>query len=195
MGYEAHDGPGPDTARALPAFRRYADAVRDSNGVRYADAIRYADSGSLPDRARPAPAGRFPRAGWYPDADTGIYPVLDGYPGCQGYAGEPPAAGADRQPAGPPEIAHDPAHPAPAGDPAVRTELAGSPAAGPQPGRLARLRPDRWIVACGGLAATVAVVVAFATAGGSPTANTARTAQTAPAHAALPGCASPGAGR
>jgi hypothetical protein len=146
-----------------------------------------------------ADSGRFPRAEWYPDADTGTYPVLDGYPGHQGYAGEPPAPAADRRPARPPEVDHDRARPVPAGYPLVLRELAGSPAEGPSPGRLARLRPDRWILAGGGLAAMVAVVVAFATAGGSA-ANTAKTAQTATAqtataHAVLPGCVSPRAGR
>ena len=140
---------------------------------------------------RYADSGRFPGAGCYPDADTGIYRVLDGYAGYQRYAGEPPAPAADRGPARPLEVNHDPAHPAPA----------GSPAAGPPPGRLARLRLDRWIVAGGGLAATVAVLVAFATAGGSAASNTAKTAdtvmtaQTATARAALSGCVSPGAGR
>ena len=156
-----------------------------------------------------ADSGRFPPAGWYPDADTGIYPVLDGSAGCQTHAGEPPAPGADSRPARPtvdrlpvrpPEVDHDPAHPAPAGYPPMLGELAGSPAAGPPPGRLARLQLDRWILAVGGLAATVAVIVAFATAGGSATADTAKTAQTATARtatarAALPGCVPPRAGR
>ena len=156
---------------------------------------------------RYADSGRFPRAGWYPDADTGIYPVLDGYAGDQRYAGEPPAPAADHRPARPPELNHDPAYPALAGYlPALR-ELAGSPAAGPPPGRLARLRLDRWILAGGGLAATVAVLVAFATADGSAAANNAKTADTAKsahtvmtaqtetARAALSGCVSPAAGR
>jgi len=82
----------------------------------------------------------------------------------------------------------------------VRREPAGSPTADPPHGRLARLRPDRWILAAGGLAAAVAVIVAFATAGGSATADTAKTAQTATAHTAtvradLPGCIPPRAGR
>jgi hypothetical protein len=152
-----------------------------------------------------ADSGRFPPTRWYPDADTGIYPVLDGYAGYQMDADEPPAPeadrrsarppGADRRPARPPEVDHDPARPAPAGYPRVLSELAGSPAAGPPPGRVARLRPDRWILAVGGLAATVAVIVAFATAGGSAAANTAQPANTATAHTALPGCVPPGAGR
>jgi hypothetical protein len=156
-----------------------------------------------------ADSGRFPPTGWYPDADTGIYPVLDGSTGYQGYAGEPPAPrvdcrparpAVDRVPARPPEVDHDPAHPAPAGYLPTLGELTGSPAMGPPPGRLARLPLDKWILAVGGLAATVAVIVAFATAGGSATADTAKTAQTATAHtattrAALPGCVSPRAGR
>ena len=156
-----------------------------------------------------ADSGRFPPTAWYPDADTGIYPVLGGYADYPGYAGEPPApeadrrparpAGADRLPARPPEVDHDPARSAPAGYPPSHREPAGSPA-DPPPGRLARLRPDRWILAAGGLAATVAVIVAFATAGGSATANTAKPAHTSTAHtstarAAPPGCVSPRAGR
>ena len=134
---------------------------------------------------RYADSGRFPRAGWYPDADTGIYTVLDGYGGDQRYAGEPPAPAADHRPARPPELNHDPAYPAPAGYLPAR------------PGRL----PG------GGLAATVAVLVAFATADGSAAANNAKTADTAKsahtvmtaqtetARAALSGCVSPWAGR
>jgi hypothetical protein len=188
MDYAEHDG--PRAAATSGAF--WPSGPHSANGVRYAD------------------SGRFPRAGWHPDADTGIYPVLDGYPGHQRFAGEPPAPGAHQRLARPPELDHDQAHLAPVGYPPARRapagyppalgELAGFPAAGPPPGRLARLRPDRWILAIGGLAAAVAVIVAFATAGGSTTANTAKTAQTATTrtattHAVLPGCVWPRAGR
>jgi hypothetical protein len=198
MDYAEHDGPRAGATSG--AF--WPSGPHSSNGVRYAD------------------SGRFAPTDWYPDADTGIYPVLDGYPGYQRYAGEPPAPGAHQRPVRPPELDHDPAHlapvgylpahlapvgylparQAPAGYLPVRDELAGSLAAGPPPGRLARLRPDRWILAIGGLAAAVAVIVAFATAGGSTTANTAKTAQTATTrtattHAVLPGCVWPRAGR
>jgi hypothetical protein len=88
-------------------------------------------------------------------------------------------------------VGYPPARLAPAGYPPPLGELADFTAADPPPGRLARLRPDRWILAIGGLAAAVAVIVAFATAGGSAT-NTAKTAQTATTriattHAVLPG--------
>jgi hypothetical protein len=61
----------------------------------------------------------------------------------------------------------------------------------PLAARLARLRPDRWILAGGGLAATVAVIVAFTTAGGSTATPGARTAQTATLHTIQPACVSP----
>jgi hypothetical protein len=51
----------------------------------------------------------------------------------------------------------------------------GYPAEATVARRLARLRPDRWIIAGGGHAAAVAVVIAFATAGTSTAARPATT--------------------
>jgi hypothetical protein len=65
----------------------------------------------------------------------------------------------------------------------------GYPAAAGLGSRLAGLRADRWIIAGGSLAATVAVVVAFATAGGSATAHPATT-RTAATHVTQPACVS-----
>jgi hypothetical protein len=75
-------------------------------------------------------------------------------------------------------------------------------------GRIVRLRPDRWLIAGGGLAAATAVVVAFVMAGGSgsaampgsaarPGSGTAQTAtmQSAAAHASPPVCVTPAPGR
>ncbi len=56
--------------------------------------------------------------------------------------------------------------------------------------RMARLRPDRWIVVGGSLAAAAAVIVAFVTSGGS-----AATTRTATVHVAQSACASPVPGR
>lgn len=183
MEYGEHDGPGASSAWA---FRR--------PGPANADGVRYADSGLLPDRTLPAgdgrpdggtcsrggghvPAdGRFPRVAWYPDADTGTYPVLDWHAGYERYAGDRsarPGAPAGERPltrpyAGP----ADPRQARPADD-AIEPPLTA---------RLSRLRPDRWILAGGSLAAAVAVVVAFATAGGSTA--------PVPAKAGQPACVS-----
>jgi hypothetical protein len=59
--------------------------------------------------------------------------------------------------------------------------------------RLAGLRLDRWIIAGGGLAAAVAVVIAFATTGGS-TAIRPATTQSATAHVTQPACTTPRTG-
>jgi hypothetical protein len=59
--------------------------------------------------------------------------------------------------------------------------------------RLAGLRPDRWIIAGGGLAAAVAVTIAFATAGGS-TATRPATTPSATGHVTPPACVSPAPG-
>ena len=61
--------------------------------------------------------------------------------------------------------------------------------------QLARLRLDRWLIAGGSLAAAVAVIIAFATAGGSAATPRSGTAQTGTTHAVQPACVSPGTGR
>jgi hypothetical protein len=60
--------------------------------------------------------------------------------------------------------------------------------------QLARLRLDRWLIAGGSLAAAVAVIAAFLTAGGSGAAPGYRTAQTGTTHVAQPVCVSPAPG-
>lgn len=188
MEYGEHDRPGTS---ATGAFRR--------PGPANADGVRYADSGSLPDRTLPAddalpgdggarsrvgghvPAdGRFPRVAWYPDADTGSYPVLDWRAGYERYAdalsAQPRAAAGERSLTRPYAGPADPRQARPAGD-VIESPLAA---------RLSRLRPDRWILAGGSLAAAVAVVVAFATAGGS--------SAPVPAKAGQPACVSPAPG-
>lgn len=78
----------------------------------------------------------------------------------------------------------------PAESPRPDCPAAGYPAAAGLGFRLARLRADRWIIAGGSLAATVAVVVAFVTAGGSAAAHPATT-RTAATHVIQPACVSP----
>jgi hypothetical protein len=60
--------------------------------------------------------------------------------------------------------------------------------------QLARLRLDRWLIAGGSLAAAVAVIIAFATAGGSAVTRGTGTAQTGTTHAVQPACVSPATG-
>jgi hypothetical protein len=60
--------------------------------------------------------------------------------------------------------------------------------------QLARLRLDRWLIAGGSLAALVAVIVAFAVAGGSAATRGSGTAQTGATHAGQPACVSPATG-
>jgi hypothetical protein len=65
--------------------------------------------------------------------------------------------------------------------------------------RIAWLRLDRWLIAVGSLAAAVAVIVAFATAGGSAATRGSGTrgsgtAQTGTTHGVQPACVSPATG-
>ena len=186
MGYEDHEDPGADATRAFRALR-----PPSVDGVRYADSGRLPDSGRRPDGGNISDGNRSPRAGWHPDTDTGTYPVLDWYAGYEGYA--------DDQPGQPQAPAEERSFTRPYARPA---DPWAAPPSGHGPGktgpslaaRLARLRPDRWVLAGGGLVATVAVIVAFATAGGSTVTPGARTAQTATTHSVQPACVSPAVG-
>jgi hypothetical protein len=193
MGYADHDDPGADAPGAFGAFR----VVHHES----ADGIRYADSGVLP----------YVDSGVPPDAGTGVYPVIDWYAGYERFAGD--QAG-DRPTAAPRMAGEQPfrrvyARPA---DPWEASSSGGEPGwmrdHGRRPGessladypaqvtlarRLAGLRPDRWIIAGGGLAAAVAVTIAFATAGGS-TATRPATTQSATGHVTPPACVSPAPG-
>lgn len=133
--------------------------------ARPADPRGASSPGGEPGRMRDH--GRRPAAG-YPDA-----------PPRAGYAGRPPRVGyPDELP-----IAGYPGE----------SSLADYPADVTLARRLARLRPDRWIIAGGGLAAAVAVAIAFATAGGS-TATRPPTTQSATGHVTQPACVSPAPG-
>lgn len=255
MGYADHDDPGADALGAFGAFRVVHH--ENADGIRYADSgvLPYVDSGAPPgdglrpgdvphpDSGRVADGGRFPGAGSRPDADTGVYPVIDWYAGYERFPGD--QAG-DRVAAAPRTAGEQPftrvyARPAdprgassPGGEPGWMRDHGRRPAAGypddppragyagrpPRAGypdelpiagypgessladypaevtlarRLARLRPDRWIIAGGGLAAAVAVTIAFATAGGS-TATRPPTTQSATGHVTQPACVSPAPG-
>jgi hypothetical protein len=206
MGYPEHDGPGADATRAFPVFRPPG-----------ADGIRYADSGLRPDSTLPPDAD----AGTYPVLDryAGYERYADDQPGQpQAAAEEHSFTRAYARPANPrqaPPSSHDQdpwsrgprpaalppladlawAQPPSADSASDRGPLGEHAQELPLAARLARLRLDRWILVGGGLAATVAVVVAFATAGGSSTATPgARTAQTATTHTVQPACVSPAPG-
>ncbi len=139
--------------------------------------------------------GPFPRAERYPDTDTGSYPAGDWYAGYERYAGE------RHKRAGQPDedsfkrVYARPADPREPRPPAAGYPMADDPGQASLAGRLTRLRPDRWIIAGGSLAAAVAVVVAFVMAGGSAATSGTRTGQTGTMHAAQPACVSPAPGR
>jgi hypothetical protein len=171
--------------------------------------------GWYPDRGAESPD----RGGWYPDRD-GTAPAVDWYAGYEQYAGE--RAGQAPEPAGERFLTRVYARPAdprqglpdgnpgrppdgnpgrPPDDDTERLPLADYPAMSSLIRRLARLRLDRWLIAGGSLAAAVAVIVAFATAGGSgamPRGTAATpgsgTAQTGTTHVVQPVCVSPGTG-
>ena len=201
MGYPDH-GEDPE-ADATGAFRAFRPSSAD--GIQYADSGRLPDGrlpdgrlpdGRLPDGRRWAAGGNvpdeggFPQAGWYPDADTGTgtYPLLDWYAGYERYSGEQP--GRPQAAAGEHPFTRPYVRPADPWD-ALPPENAPGTTWSSLAVRLSRLRPDRWVLAGGGLAAAVAVIVAFATAGGSTATPAARTAQTATTHSVQPACASP----
>jgi hypothetical protein len=111
--------------------------------------------------------GRRPAAGYPDDPPRAAY---TGRPPRAGYPDELPIAGYPGE-----------------------SSLADYPADVTPARRLARLRPDRWIIAGGGLAAAVATAIAFATAGGS-TATRPPTTQSATGHVTQPACVSPAPG-
>ena len=170
------------------------------------------DTGDLTDSSDPAGRGEFfPRGAAYPDRGAGYpdrgarYPDRDGtspavdwYAGYEQYAGE--RAGQAPEPAGERFLTRvyarpaDPRQEPPDGDP-ERPPLADYPAMSSLIRQLARLRLDRWLIAVGSLAAAVAVIIAFATSGGSAATPRSGTAQTGTTHAAQPVCVSPGTGR
>jgi hypothetical protein len=175
-GDQAGDRPtaAPRTAGEQPFTRVYA---------RPADPRGASSPGGEPGWMRDH--GRRPAAG-YPDD-----PPRTGYAGRPpraGYAGRPPRAGYAGQPprAGYPDELPIAGYPG-------ESSLADYPAEVTLARRLARLRPDRWIIAGGGLAAAVAVAIAFATAGGS-TATRPATTQSATGHVTQPACVSPAPG-
>jgi len=149
--------------------------------------------GWYPDRGAESPD----RGGWYPDGDD-TSPAVDWYAGYEQYAGE--RAGQAPEPAGERFLTRvyarpaDPRQEPPDGDP-ERPPLADYPAMSSLIRQLARLRLDRWLIAVGSLAAAVAVIIAFATSGGSAATPRSGTAQTGTTHAAQPVCVSPGTGR
>jgi hypothetical protein len=206
--HESADGIRYADSGVLP----YADSgVPPDDGLRPGDVPRPDGGRIADDGGRVAGGGRFPGAGSRADADTGAYPVIDWYAGYERFAGD--QAG-DRPTAAPRMAGEQPfrrvyARPA---DPWEASSSGGEPGwmrdHGRRPGessladypaqvtlarRLAGLRPDRWIIAGGGLAAAVAVTIAFATAGGS-TATRPATTQSATGHVTPPACVSPAPG-
>jgi len=136
------------------------------------------------------------RGGWYPDGDD-TSPAVDWYAGYERYAGE--QAGQDTEAAGERFLTRVYARPAdprqgPPDDDPGRASLADYPAMASLIRQLARLRLDRWLIAGGSLAAAVAVIIAFATAGGSAATRGSGTAQTGSTHAVQPACVSPATG-
>jgi len=148
--------------------------------------------GGYPDRG-----GGYPdRGGWYPDGDD-TSPAVDWYAGYERYAGE--QAGQATEAAGERFLTRVYARPAdprqgPPDDDPGRAPLADYPAMASLIRQLARLRLDRWLIAGGSLAAAVAVIIAFATAGGSAATRGSGTAQTGSTHAVQPACVSPATG-
>ena len=136
------------------------------------------------------------RGGWYPDGDD-TSPAVDWYAGYERYAGE--QAGQATEAAGERFLTRVYARPAdprqgPPDDDPGRAPLADHPAMASLIRQLARLRLDRWLIAGGSLAAAVAVIIAFATAGGSADTPRSGTAQTGTTHVVQPACVSPAAG-
>lgn len=93
--------------------------------------------------------------GWRPDVDTGAYPIISEYVPGEEHAG------------------------------ATRPLAAHPAGAAVLPGRIDRLRLDRWILVFGWLAAAIVIVAAFAAAG-SDTSGPSVTPRTAVTHAATP---------
>lgn len=124
--------------------------------------------------------------GWQPDMDTGAYPIIrgdtggeaSGYAdsGANGYAG---GAGWGEDCLGPFGQADLPGQDF--GVPSLRA-------------RMARLHPDRWILAIGSMAAAVTFVAAVAAAGGSTTQGRAVVPGAVVTQAAQPGCVFPTSG-
>lgn len=77
-----------------------------------------------------------------------------------------------------------------------RADLAGQEFGVPSPrARIARLHPDRWILAIGSIAAAVTFVAAVAAAGGSTTQGRAVVPGAVVTPAVQPGCVFPTSGR
>lgn len=221
MGYADHEGPRADSTGMFGALHH-----ESADGVQYADSGVLP---AAPHPGEAPRLGETPRrdTGSRLDADTGTYPVLDRYAGYERsgddraivhheVAGDRPFNRVYARPA-------DPGRTRPPGEvyggtrdrgwrPAAGYPNEVAPPAEAMSGevtpthvtltrRLAGLRPDRWVIAAGSLAAAVAVVVAFATAGGSPAtsggASVTRpaTTHTAAARVTQPACVSPAPGR
>jgi hypothetical protein len=220
MGCAEHDDLEADATRAFRVFRppsadgiRYVDSGSLPEGAPPPDDDRLPKGAPPPDDSRlpDADTGTFPVLDWY----AGYERYADDQSGqSQAGAEEPSFTRAYARPADPrqaPPSSHDQdpwsrgSRPAalppltdlasaqlpPADFASDRHSLGEHAQELPLAARLARLRPDRWILAAGGLAATVAVIVAFTTAGGSTATPGARTAQTATLHTIQPACVSP----
>ncbi len=167
------------------------------------------DTSQLTGASDPADGGGWyaDGGGWYADGEAGANPAGanpaganlagDRYAGYERYAGEragqPWTPDEDRfltrvyaTPADPREVPPD--------DDQGGRRAAGPPAGSSLVSRLARLRLDRWLIAVGSLAAAVAVIAAFVTAGGSAAAPGPSMTQTGTTHAAQPACVSPAPG-
>ena len=132
--------------------------------------------------------------GWQPDMDTGAYPIIRGAGGeGSGYAGGEGSGGAGGEGSGGAGgEGSEEDYPDPFGRTGVPGQEFGVPSLR---ARIARLHPDRWILAIGSMAAAVTFVAAVAAAGGSTTQGRAVVPGAVVAPAAAPGCVFPASGR